>query len=347
MTPSREKTTPTIADVARVCGVSKMTVSYVISGKSTLKPETRERVLRTMRELNYHPSAVARGLSSKKVHTIGLMLPVFGAAEFLTNPYANGLLQGALWQAEREGYNATIFTAAWKDAVTSGPQFRDGRTDGIIVVAPPLGSDILPGLAGLNVPLVGIAAKRQTGASIVDVDNEAGLRLVTEHLLEIGHRRIAYLTGNEDLASFAPRRSGFISTLEKAGITVHPELIQVSHFDGSLAFEQTSALLRQNQPPTAIIAGNDTIAFAVIEAARCAGIAVPRQLSVVGFDDLPAATLISPNLTTVHQPLVEIGERAVALLVKRIDGTHEEEADVHLLSPRLVVRGSSGPAPTT
>ncbi len=345
MSPTRENLTPTIADIARVCGVSKMTVSYVINGKSVLKPETRERVLRTMKEMNYHPSAVARGLSSKKVHTIGLLLPVFGAAEFVTNPYANGVLQGILWQAEREGYNATIFTSRWENAEVSAPQLRDGRTDGIVVIAPPLYSDIVSGLAALKMPVVAIAAQPQEGASVVDVDNEAGLRLVTQHLLELGHRHIVYLTGNDDLASFQPRRAGFCSAMAAADIEVTPEMIQVSRFDGKLAFEQTSSLLRQPNPPTAIIAGNDTIGIAVIEAARCAGVSVPRQLSVVGFDDLPAATLVSPNLTTVHQPLTEIGEKAISLLVERTNRPFDSNGDMHLLQPQLVVRGSSGLAP--
>ena len=287
MNETREKTAPTIADVARACGVSKMTVSYVINGKSVLKPETREKVFRAMEEMNYHPSAVARGLSSKKVHTFGLLLPVFGSAEFVTNPYANGILQGVLWQAEREGYNVTIFTSRWENARVSAPPLRDGRTDGIIVVAPPLYSDVVSGLAALKIPVVAIAAQPHDGVSVVDVDNEAGLRLATEHLLELGHRRIVYLSGNDDLASFAPRRKGFVAALAGAGIEATPEMIQVSRFDGKIAFEQASALLRDKNPPTAILAGNDTIGVAVIEAARCAGLSVPRQLSVVGFDDLP------------------------------------------------------------
>ena len=343
MSQTRENFAPTIADVARACGVSKMTVSYVINGKSVLKPETRERVERAMQEMNYHPSAVARGLSSKKVHTFGLLLPVFGSAEFVTNPYANGILQGILWQAEREGYNVTIFTSRWENARVSAPPLRDGRTDGIIVVAPPLYSDVVSGLAALQMPLVAIAAAPHEGVAVVDVDNEAGLRLVTQHLLELGHRRIVYLAGNDDLAAFAPRRRGFVSTLSAAGIEVTPERIQVSRFDGELAFEQTSALLRQENPPTAIVAGNDTIGVAVIEAARCAGLSVPRDLSVVGFDDAPAAILVSPNLTTVHQPLTEIGETAISLLVKRANQPFDERSEMHLLPPQLVVRGSSGP----
>jgi LacI family transcriptional regulator len=343
MNQTYDNGTPTIADIARVCGVSKMTVSYVINGKSVLKPETRERVTRVMREMNYHPSAAARGLSNKKIQTFGLLLSVFGSAEFVTNPYANALLQGIFLQAQREALNVTLFTSTWESAEASAPQFRAEFTQGIVVVAPPLGSDVLSGLASLNIPVVAIAAGRQQGIGVVDVDNEAGLRMATQHLLDLGHRDITYLTGNDDMASFAPRCAGFVSTMKAAGIECEPEMIQVSSFDGKSAFEQASALLRQTPPPTAIIAGNDNIALAVIDAARCAGLSVPRDVSVVGFDDIPAATLVTPNLTTIHQPLIQIGETAISLLVKRTSQTHAAHDDIHLLPPQLVVRGSSGP----
>ena len=347
MSQRREKGVPTIKDVAQACGVSEATVSYVINGKRVLKPDTRTRVFQAMREMNYHPSAMARGLSGKKVHTLGVLFPVIESVGFVTNPYATGLLHGVFWEAQREGFNVTLFTSKWENAEVSASALRDGRTDGVLVIAPRIDSDVLPGLASLGVPVVGISAPRHAGVAVVDVDDEAGLRLATQHLTDLGHRRIAYLTGNDDLASYAPRRASFLATMAAAQIEIEPAWMQTSHFDGSLAAEQTGALLRQAQPPTAIIAGNDSIALAVIAAARSAGVRVPQELSVVGFDDVPAATLVTPGLTTVHQPLVEIGEKATALLVERMrhpfSATDEE---VHLLAPRLVVRGSTAPALT-
>ena len=345
MNTTRENAAPTIVDIARACGVSKMTVSYVINDKPVVKAATRERVIRAMREMNFHPSAVARGLSSKKVHTVGLLFSSFKPAQFVIHPYSNGILQGIMSQAEREGYNVTIFASPWKNSEVSAPQLRDGRTDGIIVVAPPLRSDILPGLVSLRLPVVAVASQPHDGVSVVDVDNEAGLRMATRHLLDLGHRRIVFLTGEDDLAPFQPRRAGFIAALAEAGITFTAEMLQISQFDGGLAFEQTSALLRQKHPPTAIIAGNDLIGITVIEAARSAGVSVPRQLSVVGFDDRPIASQVTPDLTTVRQPLTEIGEKALALLVERANRPFEAKGDLHLLPPELVVRGSSGPSP--
>lgn len=196
MVQRRENGVPTIKDIARVCGVSEATVSYVINGKRVLKADTRERVFQVMREMNYHPSAVARGLSGKKAHTLGVLFPVIESTGFVTNPYATGLLQGVFLQAQREGFNVTLFTSNWENAQVSAPPLRDGRTNGVLVIAPPLGSDILSRLASLHVPVVGISAPKHAGVAVVDVDDEAGVQLATQHLIELGHRCIAYLTGN-------------------------------------------------------------------------------------------------------------------------------------------------------
>lgn len=342
---SRRDGAPTIRDVAQVCGVSQATVSYVINGKRVLKADTRERVFKAMREMNYHPSAVARGLSGKQVHTLGVLFPVIESIGFVTNPYAMGLLHGVFWGAQREGFNVTLFTSRWEGAETSAPPLRDGRTDGILVIAPPLGSDILPGLASLGVPVVGISAAKHAGVAVVDVDDEAGLRLATQHLIDLGHRRIAYLSGNSDTASYAPRRAGFLGAMEAAGVAVNPKWVQASDFNGSRALEQARAWLEQRVPPTAILAGNDSIAAGVLEAARRAGVRVPQELSVVGFDDVPAAAGMTPALTTVCQPLSEIGEKATALLIERMRGSFSAtDEEVHLLAPQLVVRNSTAAA---
>ncbi len=336
------KAVPTIKDIARVCGVSEATVSYVINGKRVLKDDTRVRVLSAMREMNYHPSAMARGLSGKKAHTLGVLFPVIESIGFVTNPYATGLLQGVFWAAQREGFNVTLFTSRWENAQVSAPPLRDGRTDGVLVVAPPLGSDILSGLASLNVPVVGISAAKHAGVAVVDVDDEAGLQIATQHLIELGHRRIAYLTGNDDTASYAPRYGGFCTAMATAKLEVESRWVRTSDFNGSMAFEQTCELLRHSPRPSAIIAGNDSIAMGVLEAARSMGVCVPRELSVIGFDDVPAAILLSPALTTVHQPLIEIGEKATALLVERMrDHFSAIGEEVHLLPPQLIVRDST------
>ncbi len=335
---------PTIRDVARVCGVSVATVSYVINGTRVLKQETRDRVHRAMEEMNYTPSAVARGLLSKRVHTLGVHCSVMRADQFITNPYAAGILSGILNRAQQEEFDVTLFTNRWEDVQTSAPALRDGRTDGMIALAPPLHCDMLGGLAALGMPIVGIAAQSHDGIDTVDVDNYAGAKLATRHLIELGHRRIGAIMGNEDMASFAPRSRGLRDALHDANLTLLPEHFTASRFDGSLAFEQTRELLSQSDRPTAICAGNDTIAIAVIEAAHSLNLKVPDDLSVIGFDDLPMATVIRPNLTTIRQPLRAIGERAATLLIERMRGELcETVPTAHLLAPELIVRDSCAP----
>ena len=343
--PTREKISkPTINDVALACGVSKATVSYVINGKRVLKSDTRDRVFRAMREMNYHPSAVAQGLSRKKVHTLGVLFGVIDPVAFLSDPYAAGVLGGIVAQCQREKFNLTLFTDIWKNCDLSAAPLSDGRTDGILVMAPQMDSGVLEALSVLGIPIVAVSAQFQKGVAMVDVDNFAGAQMAATHLIELGHRRIAYLSGNEDLASFEPRRAGFRAAFEARGIEVVPELVKTSHFDGSLAFEQTKALLKLPQPPTAIWAGNDTIAFSVLEAARDLGVRVPEQLSVIGFDDIPTAARVTPALTTIRQPLQKIGEMATRLLIERIaEPTQIQSDEPHLLAPELVVRESTAP----
>lgn len=333
---------PTIRDIAGACGVSEATVSYVINGKRTLRADTRERVLRAMREMNYHPSAVARGLSSKRVHTLGILFGAVASIEFATNSYISGLLQGIIRRAQQEGFDITFFTATWKDAETSAPPLRDGRTDGILTISPQTTSDIVIGVTQLNIPLVAISAAEDTAVDNVDVDNFAGIKMSTEHLLSLGHRRIAFLMGDDDMASYQPRRAGFFAALAEAGIEPHRDWVQKSRFDGSLAFEQAKALLSPSNRPTAFCCGNDHIALGVLEAARSRNLVVPKQLSIIGFDDIPAASFAAPQLTTIRQPLGEIGESATRILIERLRKPESTPATT-LLQPELIVRGSTAP----
>lgn len=344
MSSPRKNGAPTIRDIAQACGVSEATVSYVINGKYSLKASTRERVWKVMREMNYHPSAVARSMSSKRLHTIGVFSGAVDPVYFISNPYAGGILQGVVAEAQRWAFNVTLFTAQWESAAVSSSALRDGRTDGILVVAPQIDKDIMSGIASLNMPLVAISAEPMEGVPVIDVDNEMGLRLATRHLLDLGHRRIAFLMGDNDLSSFAPRLNGFKRAHQEFGVPHVPEFILESGFWGGHASAQTQELLRHPHPPTALVAGNDRIAAAAIEGAKEAGLSVPDDFSIVGFDDSDLALTTAPNLTTVRQPLVEIGRMAANLLIRRVsDPEPSTETEVTLLAPELIVRHSTGP----
>ncbi|HEY3330856.1 MAG TPA: LacI family DNA-binding transcriptional regulator [Capsulimonadaceae bacterium] len=339
---------PTIKDIANACGVSTATVSYVLNGKSVLRADTRERVYQAMRDMNYHPNALARGLHTKTMRALGIMLGTVDPSEFVVNPYTSRILQGVVQEARRQKFHVTLFTDDWLGADASGPSIRDGRTDGILVVAPILGTDIMDTLPEMQPNIVAISAPARPFVDIVDVDDFAGGRLATEHLINLGHRRIAYLTGNSDLSSYQPRLAGYLAALDVAGIEPDNRLIVESHFDGSLAGAQTKALLELPERPTAIFAGNDAIAFQTVSAIRDAGLSVPEDVSVVGYDDMPAASVVTPKLTTINQPLVEIGVTATTMLIERIaasesSGGLRRKAENVLLAPKLVVRDSTGP----
>jgi LacI family transcriptional regulator len=336
----------TIRDVARESGVSVATVSYVINdGPRPVREATRQQVLAAMQRLKYHPNAVARALTLGRVHTLGVL---FGHVEpaLVTNEYVAGVLAGVMSEAAERGYNVTLFTRRWLDAATSAPLFNDGRTDGVLLIAPLRGMDVVEGLSRLQLPLVVVSAAVASPHRVpyVDVDNEKGAELAVQHLLARGHTRVAHLMGDEAQPSVSRRREAFVRALQRAGIDVPPAYLVPGRYNAAAGYEGGLRLLALPEPPTAIFAGNDALALGAIAAARERGVAVPEQLSVVGFDDIPASRLVTPPLTTVRQPLAAIGALATRLLVAQIE--REPIARLaHLKEPELVIRGSTAPAP--
>ncbi len=343
---SQNKKAPTLSDIAECAGVSLYTVSSVLNGSRSntrVSPATRARILEAAAQLKYHPNAMARALVRRRMHTIGILFGVVDAEGVVTNPYAAGVLQGTLAAAAEAGYCVTIFTEPWRGEPGTATRYRDGRTDGILVVAPPVNSPIVPELASLGLSLTVISYPVENcGVPSVDVDNYAGGRLATEHLLQLGHTRIAHLTGNPDMLSVPARREAYCAALQSAGIAIRPEYLVATRYDGQTVDAAVRALMALPEPPTALFAGNDTIAIAAMQTAQKMGIAIPDELSLVGFDDVPAASLVTPPLTSVHQPLQEISATATRLLIAQIEGETVEPSQ-RLIAPRLVLRGSTAP----
>jgi DNA-binding LacI/PurR family transcriptional regulator len=334
----------TIRDVARESGVSVATVSYVLNnGPRPVRETTRQHVLAAMRRLNYHPNAMARALASGRAQSLGVL---FGRIEpaIVTNLYSIGVLQGVLTAAADCGYSVTLFPQPWVDGSTSARRLNDGRCDGVVIVAPVQDSDMVESLAALKLPLVVVSAATTEGSGIpfVDVDNAKGIRLATEHLLALGHRRIAHIMGDANQPSVPERRDGFCRTLADHGIEPPSEYLVPCAYNGRMGAEAARRLLQLPNPPTAIVAGNDTLALASIEAATELGLRVPEELSVVGFDDIPTSAMVTPALTTVRQPLAEIGERATRMLIARLEGTDAVSSSSRA-EPQLVVRDTTAP----
>jgi LacI family transcriptional regulator len=340
------KKAPTLRDVALSAGVSPFTVSVVLNGSRSntrVSDATRHRIEEAAATLHYHPNAVARNLARRCTKTLGVFFVVVEWAAALANPYASAILHGVFTRAGKSGYDILLYTEPWQGASRSASRYRDGRSDGVILVAPLTDTDIVSALAAVDLPLVAISASPENipaGVASVDVDNALGIRLAIEHLWELGHRRIAHLTGDANVASVAIRRAAFQEEMERRGADLPEAYTVPGTYDGLAVGRSLRGLLSLPEPPSAVIAGNDNIAIAVMESARNMGVAVPQQLSVVGFDDISAASQVTPKLTTLRQPLQAIGDAAADLLMARLKN-EPREISLVLLPPELIVREST------
>ncbi len=339
----------TIRDVAKESGVSVATVSYVMNdGPRPVRAQTRARVLEAVANLRYRPNAVARGLLSSRMNVIGVAV---GAVPLrlasMSQSYAATILDGVVSECAEAGFNLTLFTKPWRDGdERTANAFADRRNDGILFIAPPLDADIVRATAETGVPVVAVSFPGEDlGVPSVDTDDAIGMRLLVEHLVGLGHRRIAYLHGNATrYASAQQRLAAFCETTKELGLSVPSQYLANAEF----SFEQSAApahrLLDLPVPPSAIIGGNDMTALAALDAARERGLIVPRDLSIVGYDDIPLAALSSPPLTTVAQPLDDIGRAATRLLISLVNGECVPPT-ARRMAPVLVVRNSVAAPP--
>jgi DNA-binding LacI/PurR family transcriptional regulator len=332
----------TIKDVAEASGVSSATVSYVINnGPRAVRPATRERVQRAIRALNYHPNAMARSLVRRYTNTLGVLFANESVAGM--SYYSSSILSGIMSGARAAGYSLTLFTHSGHSVANAEVPFRDGRSDGVVVICPPETSSLLETISDLGLPLVAVASPfGDYDVSFVDVDNVLGVRLAMEHLLSLGHTKIASLIGPPNQAGVRLRHEAFKDCIEAAGLSLPAEYSIVSSNDPNHNYATIRNALASPNRPTAIFCGNDDVALIVMVAARDLGLSVPDDVSVVGFDDIPAAFHTSPQLTTVRQPLDQIGAAAATLLINRL-GDHLLPVSNVLMEPTLIVRNSTAP----
>ena len=328
----------TIGDVAAQAGVSIATVSKVINGRYGVAPATLERVQSVIDELGYESSLVARSLRSRRTNVLGIVVADI-------EPFSAELLKGAGAAIRERGYELIVYSGSGHGKDNSGWERRyisrlgGTLTDGIILVTPTV-VDVDDGT-----PLV--AVDPHTGPSnlpSVHSDNLAGAITATRHLLELGHRRIGFLAGRPDLESARQREQGYCRALSDAGLPVDTNLIRVGDYDLEMSQEPARQLLTLDDRPTAIFAANDLSAMQTMHVARTLGLAIPRDVSVVGFDNIPESALIEPPLTTIDQSIQEMGRRAVELLIAVVEGETGLAQQV-TLPTRLVVRQSTGVPP--
>ncbi|RME82460.1 MAG: LacI family transcriptional regulator [Caldilineae bacterium] len=335
----RAKSSVTIADVAREAGVSTATVSRVINENAPVSAATAMRVRAAIERLNYRPSAAARGLASRRTHLIGLL------AEEISAPFFAPILRGIEKGAREAGLGLLIHCTQGTPAANSGYRRPLGphNTDGILVFAGGLQEEELVYLTSLEFPVVLLHRSPPDSLDIpaVTVENKRGARELVRHLIEVhGYRRIAFLRGPEGHEDSYWREQGYREALAAADIPIEPQLLAYGGFDQKIAQQAVTAWLEQGVKPDAIFAGDDEAATGTIMALQAAGLRVPEDVAVVGFDDVYLAHPLMPPLTTVHVPIEAVGREGVRELVRLIAGGEPEP--LTLLPTELVIRRSCG-----
>ncbi len=331
---------PTQSDVARLARVSQPVVSYVLSGNplAPVGSETRQRVLAAIDQLGYVPDATARSLRTRKTFTIAGIIPD------ITNPFYPAFERGIQDIVEREGHVLIAYnTDGDREKEARCVRSALGRVDGIIGVFFHLTADDLRPLLERRVALVRLEPSiQETGPLPLDnlyVDNAAAAREIVTYLIERGHRRIGMIVGRGGPRQ--PRFLGYRQALREYGIAVDPALVRETDFDDGGGYEAMRELLRTAAAPSAVFAANDLIAMGALIALREARVEVPDEIAIAGFDDIPAARLVQPPLTTIAQFPERLGRRAAEMLFDRLAGRAPAGGRCDVMPYELVVRKSA------
>jgi LacI family transcriptional regulator, galactose operon repressor len=326
----------TIMDVAQEAGVSYATVSRVINNKGYIKPETRERVMRAVTRLGYVVNQQARSLARGRSQVVGLLVPSVDTG------YIGEIIRGIDEEVAAASYDLMLYTAHRRKTRESAyvATLAQGLADGLLLVLPRDPGAYLETLRRRGFPCVLIDHQGlDDSGPVVGATNRKGAYDATRYLIELGHRRIGFITGALDLGCATERLAGYHAALAEHGLPADPALVREGDFMQPTGFRCACELLKLAQPPTAIFASNDIMAFGVMEAARVNGLRIPEDISIVGFDDIPQASHVHPPLTTVRQPLEHMGHTATRMLLRLIDNPRQivERVD---LPTELIVRQS-------
>ena len=332
----------TIIDVAREANVSYSTVSRVVNNKEYVKPETRRRVVQAMSRLGYQVNMQARSLAGGRSNVIGLLVVD------LTTQYMGEIMRGIDDVLAANQYELMLYTTHRRKTKESTyvNMMARGLADGLLIVLPRNTDEYLESLRTRDFPYVLID---QTSVDESDLtvysSNQQGGYEATKHLIELGHRRIGIISGWMDMISAKDRLEGYKAALADHNIPLNPELIFEGDFTQSSGYSGATRFLHMEERPTAVFASNDVQAMGVIEATRACGLHVPKDLSVIGFDDIPMAALSNPQLTTVHQPLQEMGKLATQMLLESINNSEEKvkKSTSKILPTELIIRETTAP----
>ena len=336
----------TIKDIARAAHVSYATVSRALNNKYGVKPATRQKIQGIAKRLNYHPNAIARGLVTRQTRTVGLILPD------ITNPFFPEVARGIEDGAQEQGYSVFLCNTNWERQREQSyiKLLTEKRVDGLLIAPISNSTDSLDDGLPEEIPVVYVSnAPANTARSYVAIDSVRGGFIAAAHLLDLGHRKLGFIGAVESSLAVDERLEGFKMAHARAGIEVCERYIQLGHFRQETGYETMRRMIEAGDYPRAIFAENDIIALGVIQAVRDCGLSVPADVAVVGFDDIPLASLREIGLTTVYQPKYEMGKMGVQILLEEIlagsGGESGISSDVRprriVLEPQLIVRSTT------
>jgi LacI family transcriptional regulator len=345
---SQAGTKMTLEGIASLAGVSRSTVSRVINDDPNVRAATRTWVWQVIKANDFHPNTAARALAGRRSRVIGLVIPQALNAIF-ADPYFPALIQGSAAACDDRGYYLMLSLVLRQSDDTFRWLIRTRHMDGLIVASALTDDSFVAGLLDEHFPFVLIGRKpERTDIITIDADNAHGASMAAQHLAQMGYTRIATITGPANMLAAMDRREGFLCGLQAMGMAAPAAYIQEGDWSEGSGKQAMERLLRATPPPEAVFVASDSMAIGALKAIRAAGLSVPEDIALVGFDDIPLAAIAEPPLTTVHQPIDQLGFLAASTLIDLLETAlaKEDDAGVHhiVLPTELVVRASCGQA---
>jgi LacI family transcriptional regulator len=327
----------TLEDIARKSGVSRSTVSRVINGDEKVKPDTRDKVMAIIHEFNFQPNLAARGLAARRTNVIGLVTPA-GVSALFTDPYFPQLIRGVTSACNARQYTVMLWLAEPEfERRTISQILHNGLLDGVIVSSMVMDDPIIQSLYESNMPFILVGRHPTLDVNYIDVDNVQGGLDATTHLMKQNRKRVATITGPHNMIAGYDRFQGYQKALKMRKLPLLNELVAEGDFTEASGYAGMKKLLPAK--PDAVFAASDMMAFGAMRAAREAGLSVPEDVAIVGYDDLPAASQVTPPLTSIRQPTERMGSLAVDTLIDMIENPQPQTRHL-MLATELIVRSS-------
>ena len=333
----------TLKDIARKVGYSVTTVSRALNDYDDVNEETKQLIKRVAQEMGYHPHVIAQSLQRRRTNTVGFIVPA--TKRYLSDPYFLELIAGIGDGAASCDFDLLVSTCkpmCPKERLVYERMVQGHRVDGIVVARTRCNDERIAYLMSEGFPLIAFGRiASELDFPYLDVDGEEGVYEAVKYLIGLGHRRIGFIAPSMYLMFAEHRLAGYKRALQDNGLEFDPVLVVEGNLTQSGGYQRMEQLLDLEEPPTAVVTGNDLMAFGAMEAAQKRGLVVGLDIAVIGFDDVPLAAYFHPTLTTIRQPIYDIGKMLSQTLIKIINGEELAQRQI-ILQPELVIRESSG-----